>query len=363
MKKLLAVLLALALALALSACGNDKAADTPAETAAAQTNDKAAGSITVCNWYDYIDESVLETFEKETGIHVNYVYATTNEEMYTKLTSGAGSYDVIIPSEYMVERLMKENRLEELDLSNIPNLANLQPRFQDPDYDHGCKYSVPYMWGTLGILYNTTLVNSEITSWTSLFDPQYAGQIIMMNSVRDTLAIGLALDGTSINTRDTEKLAKARDLLIAQKKDNIVGAYMLDETKDKMVAGEAALAVVYSGDAVYAITKNDSLKYVIPSEGSNIWVDAMCIPAGAQNKAGAEAFINFMCRDDIAQLNMDYIGYSSPVTAVAESMDANDPVYYVQNPTEEETNRCEYYFDVSDINDLIEDIWMDIMTA
>lgn len=319
--------------------------------------------LTVYNWFDYIDPEVLNLFTEQTGIKVNYVNFTQNEDMYAKLEAGAGAYDVIFPSEYMIERLIKEDRLEELDLNNIPNLENVLDNLRDPSYDPGNVHSVPYMWGTLGILYNTDMVSEPVTSWMSLFDGQYKGQVFMMNSLRDTIGLGLKALGYSMNTRNADELRAACDLLVKQKQDGMVAGNFVDETKDKMVANEAALAVIYSGDALYAMEKNEKLAYVVPEEGSNIWVDGMCIPKGTQHKAAAETFINFMCQPEIAQMNMDYIYYSSPIKQVVENLDEEQAANGALNPPQDVVARCEYYNDISDAMDLYEGIWMEIRMA
>ena len=317
--------------------------------------------LTVFNCYDYIDPDVLDLFEEETGAKIDYVNYTTNEEMYTKLEAGAASYDVIFPSDYMIERLIAEDRLETLNLDNIPNRAGLIDWLKNTDYDPDGSYSVPYMWGTFGILYNTDLVSGEIDSWDALFDEQYAGSVFMMNSQRDTIGLALKKLGYSMNSRDEGELEQAKDLLIEQKQKGIPAGYMLDEIKDKMVGNEAALAVVYSGDALYAMNKNDKLNYVVPKEGSNVWVDGMCIPKGSANKECAEAFINFMCREDVAKMNMDYITYSTPIQSVADGLQTEDErAYAVMNPSDDVISRCEFFHDITDCMDLYEQVWMEI---
>ncbi|MDO5325036.1 MAG: spermidine/putrescine ABC transporter substrate-binding protein [Clostridia bacterium] len=323
----------------------------------------SAEELTVFNWFDYIDPAVIDLFEEETGITVKYVNFTTNEEMYTKLEAGAGTYDVIFPSEYMIERMIAHDMLEELDLSAMPNFANVMDRLKDPSYDPGNKYSVPYMWGTLGYLYNTEMVDEELTSWGALFDEKYAGNVIMMNSMRDSIGLALKYLGYSMNTRNEAELNEAKDLLIKQKQDKIQCGYLLDETKDKMVGGEAAIGVVYSGDAQYAIEKNENLVYVVPEEGSNIWVDGMCIPKGSKNVEGAMKFIDFMCREDVAAMNFDYIYYCSPIQAVVDGLDEEEAAQSTINPSEDVVSRCEYFNDVEDVMNLYENVWMEIRLA
>ena len=321
----------------------------------------AGTELTVYNWYDYIDPEVLDIFEEESGIQVSYVNFSQNEDMYTRVSTGAGSYDVIFPSEYMIQRLLKEDLLEELNLENIPNLANVLPSLLDPSYDPGNAHSIPYMWGTLGIIYNTEMVEEPITSWNDLLDERYAGSIYMMDSVRDTIGLALKVQGYSMNSHDEDELAQAGDWLLNQKDAGLVAGYILDQAKDKMVANEAAMAVIYSGDALYAMEKNDKLAYVIPEEGSNIWVDGMCIPKGSQHKEAAEYFINFMCRPDIAQKNMEYIYYSSPIQQVVDGLSEEELASTAMNPTEEMVARCEYYTDISDVAWMYDDVWMDVL--
>ena len=333
-------------------------------SACAMGSASASGAeLTVFNWFDYIDPAVIEIFEEETGISVKYANFTTNEEMFTKLEAGAGTYDVIFPSEYMIERMIAHDMLEELDLSAMPNFANVMESLKNPSYDPGNRYSVPYMWGTLGYLYNTEMVDEELTSWGALFDEKYAGNVIMMNSMRDSIGLALKYLGYSLNTRDAAELNEAKELLISQKQKKIQSGYLLDETKDKMVGGEAAIGVVYSGDAQYAIEKNENLVYVVPEEGSNIWVDGMCIPKGSKNVEAAQQFIDFMCREDIAAMNFDYIYYCSPIQAVADGLDEEEAAMNTINPSAEIVARCEYFNDVEDCMPIYESVWMELRLA
>jgi len=368
MKKI-ALLLCLVLVLGmLTGCGSKPAEESaPADKAASvETADAKPASdveLTVFNWYDYIDPAVIEMFEAETGIKVKYVNFTTNEEMYTKIEAGAGTYDVLFPSEYMIERMIAKDLLADLDLSAMPNFANVKEGLKNPSYDPGNKYSIPYMWGTVGILYNTEMVPEGVTSWASLFDTKYAGNVIMMNSMRDTVGLALKYLGYSLNTRSEEELNAAKEILIKQKQDKIESGYLLDETKDKMVGNEAAMAVVYSGDAQYAIEKNEKLAYAVPEEGSNIWVDGMVIPKSSKNIEAAQKFIDFMCRPDVAQMNFDYIYYCSPIQQVADGLSEEDAASATINPSEEVIARCEYFNDVSDCMALYENVWMEVRLA
>ena len=352
MKKLAIVLLGALLVAAL-----------PAACLAEAEKPFAGTEIKVYNWYDYIDTDVLDIFEEETGIHVNYVNFSQNEDMYTRLSTGAEVYDVVIPSEYMIERLIKEDLIAELNLDNIPNLENVLDSLRDPIYDPGNAHSIPYMWGTLGIVYNTGMVEEPITSWNALLDERYAGEIFMMDSMRDTVAIGLIMNGYSVNSDSADELESAREWLLNQKDSGVVDGYILDQAKDMMAGNEAAMAVMYSGDALYAMEKNDKLAYVIPDEGSNVWVDGMCVPKVCQNKEAAECFIDFMCRPDIAQMNMDEIRYSSPIKQVVAGLSEEEMASTAMNPTDDMVARCEYYVDYSTFENawLYDDIWMDVL--
>lgn len=264
----------------------------------------------VYNWGDYVDETILGEFEKETGIKIIYDSYATNEDMYVKIKSGGGSYDVIFPSDYMLSRMIEEDMLEKIDLSKIPNAKYIEDRFMGNDYDPNNDYSLPYMWGTVGILYNTAMVDEPVDSWDILWNPKYAKEILMLDSQRDSIGVALLKLGYSLNTLDPDELAEAGELLKEQKP--LVLAYVVDEGKDKMVAGEAALAVIWSGEATYGRMDNPDLEYAIPKEGTNIWFDVMAIPKGAKNIEGAHKFMDFLNRPEIAFRNADYLGYAIP---------------------------------------------------
>ncbi len=317
-------------------------------------------TITVFNCFDYIDEKVLEMFTQETGIKVTYTNYTSNEEMYAKMENGSGTYDVIFPSDYMVERLIREDKLAKLDLNAMPNLANLIEWTRHPDCDPNGEYSAAYMWGTVGILYNPELTGEEITSWGSLFDPKYQHGVFMLDSYRDSFCVALKYLGFSVNSHDEAEMEQVKELLMQQKQDGIVAGYFTDETKDKMIAGEAAMAVMYSGDALYAIDGNENLVYVVPEEGSNVWIDCMCIPKASKHKEAAQKFIDFMCRPDIAELNQEYIYYSSPVQAVVDGYTEEEKEDEGLNPSQEVLDRCEFFHDTSEYMSLYDSIWIQI---
>lgn len=323
----------------------------------------AEGVVNVFNWEDYISEETLRLFTEETGIRVDYMNFTTNEDMLVQVRTQPGAFDVIFPSDYIVERLIAEDRLEELNFENIPNSNYTLDWLQNPAYDPAHKYSIPYMWGTVGILYNTTKVMDSVTSWDILWNENYKGTVFMLDSIRDTLGLALKSLGYSMNTRNPLEIEAAKQKLIAQKSSGMVKAYQVDETKDKMVAGEGALAVVWSGDAQYAIDLNPDLAYAIPEEGSNIWVDAMVIPKGAKNKENAEKFIDFMCRPDIAQLNSQKIGYSSPNTEAIKLMGEEYANQLTTNPPQELLDKSEFFSDIQDFIEFYNAIWLEVKNA
>ena len=270
------------------------------------------GEVVVYNWGEYIDPETIEMFEEETGIKVIYDEYETNEIMYPKVASGTSNYDVLCPSDYMIQKLIDNDLLTEINYDNIPNLKNIGQQYldQSKEFDPENKYSVPYCFGTVGLLYNKTMVDEPIDSWDVLWDEKYAGNILMQDSVRDAFMVSLKRLGYSMNSLDTAQLEEARDELIAQKP--LTQAYVVDQVRDKMIGDEAAIGVIYSGEAIYTQRENPNLEYVVPKEGSNVWIDCWVIPKNAKNKENAEAFINFMCREDIALMNFDYITYSTP---------------------------------------------------
>ncbi len=320
-------------------------------------------SINVYNWGDYIDESVLEDFEKEYGIKVNYSTFATNEDLYVKLKQGGESFDVIFPSDYMIERMIREGMLAKIDMNNIPNIKNIDEDFMNLDYDPNNEYSVPYMWGTVGIVYNKTMVDDVVDSWDILWNEKYKDQIIMLNSQRDTIAVALLKLGYSLNSRNIDELEEAKAELLKQRP--LVWAYQGDEVKDTMVGGEAALAVVWSGDAVAMMRENPDLDYAIPKEGTNLWFDSMVIPANAKNKEGAELFINFLCRPDIAARNADYIGYSTPIPEAVDMLPEEIRNSKVAYPSDEflDSVKLEVFKDPMDIITEYDRIWTEVMSG
>ena len=302
-----------------------------------------AGEVNVYNWGEYIDESIFDEFTEKTGIKVNYSMFENNEQMYSTIKTGGSNYDVVFPSDYMISRMISEDMLEKLDFSNIPDYKLIGDSYKNLEYDPTGEYSVAYMSGTVGIIYNTDMISEEITSWSALFDPTYAGQILMFNNPRDAMGIALKYLGYSLNTTNEAELNAAYDLLVTQKP--ILQAYVMDQIFDKLESGEAAIGPYYAGDYLSMVENNPALEFVIPDEGSNWFVDAMCIPKGATNKKNAELFINFICGTDVSIANMDYIGYASANTDAVEEYGADmEPDEYAVAFADAETlDRCEVF--------------------
>lgn len=280
--------------------------------------------VIVYNWGEYMDPEVIEQFTKETGIEVIYDEFETNETMYPKVEAGAVAYDLVCPSDYMIKRMLDNDLLAKINFDNVPNIKNIGKTYleQSQEFDPTNEYSVPYTWGTVGILYNKKKVKEPVDSWSILWDSKYKDQILMQDSVRDAFAVALKSLGYSLNSTDEKELEEAKDLLIEQKP--LVQAYVIDQVRDKMIGNEAAIGVIYSGEAIYTQRENPDLEYVIPKEGSNIWFDSWVIPKNAPNKENAEKFLNFLCRPDIALKNFEYITYSTPNEAARKLIKDDD---------------------------------------
>lgn len=324
LKKILALLLAIGMVAGLTACSGD--------------NSNSKGEVNVFNWGVYIDESVLEDFEAETGIKVNYDTFESNEAMYGVLKNDGASYDVIIPSDYMISRMVEEDMLEPLNFDNIPNFSDIDPTLKNPEYDPENLYSVPYMWGMLGVIYNSKTVTESVDSWGIMFDQAYAGQILMFNNPRDAIGIALKYLGYSYNTTNEAEIKAAVDLLIQQKP--LVQSYVMDDIFDKLQGDVAAIGAYYYGDYLTMAEVNPDLAFALPQEGTNRYVDAMCVLKGSQNKDNAEAFINFMCTTDVGVKNVEETWYSTPLLSVMDALDAQvagDPYAYPDESTVAQT--------------------------
>lgn len=329
-KRIATGVLTVAAALLLGGCGESRTYEN--------------GEVYVYNWGEYINEDVIDMFEEEYDIKVIYDEFMENEDMYPMVKTGAVNYDVVCPSDYMISKMIQEDMLAELNFDNIPNVANIDAQYfaSAEGFDPGNKYAVPYCWGTVGILYNKTMVDEPITSWDVLFDEKYSGNILMIESVRDGIGIALKYLGYSVNSTNEAELLEAQKLLIEQYP--LVQAYVVDEVRNKMIGEEAALGVIYSGEAIYTQRENENLAYVVPEEGSNTWLDCWVIPKNAKNKENAEKWIDFMCRADIALMNFDEITYSTPNKAAKELIEdeeiRNSEIAF---PSAEVLNRCEVY--------------------
>ena len=309
--------------------------------------------VNVCSWGEYIDENLITQFEEETGIRVNYQTAESNEALYSLIKMGGADFDVIVPSDYMIARLIEEDMLAELDYDNIPNFDLIDDTYKHLSYDPENKYTVPYTWGALGIIYNTAMVSEPITSWSAMFDPQYAGQVLMINNSRDAIGAALLSLGYSLNTTDESQLEEAFNLIKQAKDNGVYQAFVMDEVFGKMEGGNAAIAMYYAGDYLTMLENNEDLAFVIPEEGSNWFVDAMCVLKSSQHKDEAEEWINFIASTDANLANMDYIWYASPNAEALEEYPAYyqevndeelDPeLYEIMAPSEEALARCELY--------------------
>lgn len=332
--------------LPLSGCGNKK---------------EITGTLTVFNYGEYIDPDVLDQFTEETGIEVKYEEALTPEEMYTKYKTGAIQYDLLCSTDYMIQKLIDEGELQEIDINELENKDNIGEKYWtfSQAFDPENKYTVPYFWGTLGILYDTTKVSEPVDSWDVLFNHEYAGDIVMQNSMRDTYMVALKYLGYSLNTNDENEIRQAQELLLEQKPD--VQAYLVDEARDEVVAGNAAMAVVYSGEAYLGNQYNDNLAYVIPKEGSNVWLDSWCVTKGCNDTEAAMKFLDFLCREDIAQKNFEYIYYSTPNDAVIESLSDEDRANEALVPSDDATKNCEVCVQTNpEITDLMNTLWKEL---
>jgi spermidine/putrescine transport system substrate-binding protein len=317
--------------------------------------------LNVYNWGDYIDESVISEFEKEFDVKVNYELFASNEEMYVKIKQGGGKYDIACPSDYMIERMINEELLSPLNKENIPNIKMIGNSFLNLPFDRGNSFSIPYMWGTLGILYNSEKIQEPVNSWDILWNEKYSGRIGMYNSSRDAFAVALKRLGYSLNSKDINQIEQAKELLIKQKP--LVLAYGEDSLKDMLASEEIDMALAYSGDYGWIIEENPQMAYRVPDEGSNIWFDSWVILKDSPNRELAEKFIDFLCREDIALKNADYIGYATPIPSVKEKLDddvKNDVAIY---PLQSVLESCEVYVDLKDFNEVIDHAWTEIKAS
>ncbi len=362
---------AAAMAALLSGCGGSASGDTAAggslpENAAGDSNE-----LFVYNWGEYIDEDVITQFEEETGITVVYDLFETNEEMYPVIEAGAVNYDVVCPSDYMIQKMLENDLLAELDFDNIPNVNQIDPAYMEMSkaFDPDNKYSVPYCWGTVGILYNTKRLEElgvePPKKWADLWDERLSGEILMQDSVRDAFMVALKKNGHSMNTEDEGELQQAKQDLIDQKP--LVQAYVIDQVRDKMIGGEAAVGVIYSGEMLYiqeevaSLGLDYTLEYVLPEEGVNLWIDSWVIPKNAKNKKNAEKWIDFLCRPEIARANFEYITYPTPNKGAFDLLDEEIQNNKAVFPDKDQLANSEVYVYLGDEVDAVyNNLWKEV---
>lgn len=316
-------------------------------------------TINFLNWGENIAEGLIDEFEEQYGIEVNEVFVDDNEAMYQELISGKTQYDVAVPGDYMVERLIDEGRLEELDKENIPNWTELLDSNLNKSFDPGNVYSLPYMNGTIGIIYNTDIIKEDVDSWSAMWNPEYKDEIFVLDSQRDAIGMALKYLGYSINSTDDEELEAAKEALIEQKKLGTI--YGADNVKDLMISGERAIAMIWSGEGLTLADEYDNLKYIVPKEGADFWIDSLVIPKGTEKKEAAETFINFLCEKDSAYRIAEEIGYTTPHEGAMLEQDEsirNNPGAYM---SDEVMSKCESYKYLSE-EDLLkyEKVWLEV---
>lgn len=322
------------------------------------------GELNVYNWGEYIDEDVIDQFEEETGIKVNYKTFDTNEDMYPIIANGAADWDVVCPSEYMIQKMLDNDLLLEINYDNVPNISNIDPDYLETvkEFDPDATHAVPYLWGTVGILYNDTMVEEPITSWDCLWDETYADNIVMMNNPRDVFAPALISCGYSLNSTDDAQLQEAAARLTAQKP--LVLKYTTDEVRDMMIGEKAAIGVIYSGEATICKEENEHLQYVVPEEGSNVWLDCWVIPTTCKNKENAEKWIDFLCRPEIALKNFEYIYYSTPNKGTLELIE--DPEILNNEalfPGNDVLSRCEtFHYLGEEAEEKYNELWKQVLS-
>ncbi len=358
-------------ALTLTGCGgtaDETIVQNPDTEYYSQLKDEGI-TLNFANWGDYISDGtdgypdVLSEFERLTGITVNCTTFATNEDLYAKMKAGAADYDIIIPSDYMISKMISEDMLEKLDTADIPNIGNTDPKYLNREFDPENEYSVPYFWGVTGIVYNKDLVNEEDFGWDILWNEKYADQILMFDNPRDAFAVAENMLGYSMNTEDPDELQAAADLLTKQKP--LVQAYVMDEIFNKMSAGEAALAPYYAGDAIMLMRDYDFLGFKVIDSGANTFLDSMCIPKGAPNKKAAEMFINYLLEPEVAYANSDYVGYSTPnrkaYEMVSDEVKNNGISYFTDDYLETHTETFKALS--PDAEKLMSDLWTKIRSG
>lgn len=348
--------------------GNDKYSELFSNLSGTYTTDLAGTELNVFNWGEYISDGdedtldVIDAFENLTGIEVNYDNFDSNESMYSKLKSGAVSYDIIIPSDYMIERMKNENMLVKLDMEQIPNFSYIDDRYKGLYYDENDEYSVAYNAGTVGLIYDSTMVDEEVDSWTIMWDEKYKDNILTFNNPRDCFAIAQLILGQDLNTENKSDWDAAAELLIQQNK--LLQGRVMDEVFNKMGGGNAAMAPYYAGDYYTMLESNPNLVFAYPKEGFNIFVDAICVPTCVQNYDAAMMFINFLCEPEVALANAEYICYTSPNTEAANNPEYSfyqDEILY---PSDEVTKNAQYFHDFdAEIRQYYESLWEKVLIS
>jgi len=321
-------------------------------------------TLNVYNWGEYIDLDTLEMFTEQTGIEVNYTTYASNEEMYAKIVSGAASYDVVVPSEYMIAKMIDEGLLAEIHTNKLENYSLIGDEYKGLSYDPEEKYSVPYTWGTVVIVYNTKYVDEEDVKDQSinlLWNEKYAGKILMFDNPRDAFALSLIKLGYSLNSTNPDEWQEAAEELRNQK--DILQAYVMDQIFDKMISEEAYIAPYYAGDAIVMMEENEDLAAYVPVEGANMFFDSMCILKTSEHKEEAEKFIDFMCSTEIAVMNAEEVWYAIPQLEAYELLEPeqkDDPMVY---PPQEVLERCEVFVNLpQDIMQLQSKLWISLKT-
>ncbi len=361
--RVFALLVTIALLLGLSACGYEY--QYPETVGKYNRADLVNTTLNVYNWGEYMSDGsegsidVIKEFEALTGIKVNYSTFDSNESMYSLLKYGGVSYDIVIPSDYMIERMINEDMLLEIDTSALQNYHYIDNKYRNLYFDPENKYSVPFSVGMVGLIYNTSIVKETPDSWSIMWDEKYKNDVLTFNNPRDAFAIAQFMLGHSINTTDKKEWDQAADLLKKQK--DVLQAYVMDEVYNKMESGSAAIAPYYAGDYLSMVDNNEDLAFVYPKEGTNIFVDSICIPKNAENYDAAMLFIDYLLEPSIALANAEYIYYASPNTSVVENPEyslADNEILY---PDESETPKTEYYHDMDvKTRQYFDKLWQDV---
>jgi spermidine/putrescine-binding protein len=362
----LASWLVLPLLIVAAACARAPAAApvAPEATSAPAAAGPASTELNLYGWTDYIPQQLLDDFTAQTGIKVNYDTYSSNEEMLAKLQAGAAGYDVVIPSDYTVDIMVKQDMLEPIDLAQIPNFKNVDPRFTNEYYDPGNKYTVPYQWGTTGLAYEKTKVPFEPKSWSDLWDPQFANHLVMLDDSREVPGMALQVLGYEKNSTDPQQLDEAEQKLV-ELKPNIL-LFNSDDPETALITGEAWAGLVWNGNAALGHNEDENIEYICPTEGCGIWFDNLAIPKGAPHADAAMAFMNFVLDPEESVLITAEFPYSSPNAAGLEYMKTNDPAAYDAymafpgtNPPQDFVDRATPIKDVGDATTLYDQLWTD----